>query len=102
MPEVRPVTKANWNELIKLKVRPDQEHFVASNLYSIAESQFGYDEPDGAHWEMLAFGIYDDGVPVGFLMYAYNFLDARMQAFISRLMVDHQQQGQGYGRFGMK
>ncbi|HLF74624.1 MAG TPA: hypothetical protein VI524_09775 [Anaerolineales bacterium] len=48
MPEVRPVTKDNWNELIELKVREDQTHFVASNLYSIAESQFGYDEPDGA------------------------------------------------------
>jgi len=39
------VTKDNWRELIKLQVRIDQEHFVASNVKSIAESQFGYDDP---------------------------------------------------------
>jgi len=43
MPEIRPVTKENWKELIRLRVREDQTHFVASNLYWIAESQFGDD-----------------------------------------------------------
>ena len=102
MPEIRPVTKDNWRGLIKLKVRDDQKHFVASNLHSIAEAQFGYDEPDDGHWDMYPFGIYDDdGVPVGFLMFGYNFPNSKMQAFIIRLMVDEKQQGKGYGRFGM-
>ena len=102
MSEVRPVTKDNWRELIKLEVRDDQMHFVASNLHSIAEAQFGYDEPDDGHWDMYPFGIYDDdGVPVGFLMFGYNFPNSKMQAFIIRLMVDEKQQGKGYGRFGM-
>ncbi len=102
MPEIRPVTKDNWRELTKLKVREDQKHFVASNLHSIAESQFGYDDPDDGHWDMYPFGIYaDDGMPVGFLMYGYNFSAPNMQAFIIRLMVDDNQQGKGYGRFGM-
>ncbi|HSB01341.1 MAG TPA: GNAT family N-acetyltransferase [Anaerolineales bacterium] len=101
MPEVRPVTRNNWVELTKLKVREDQEHFVASNLYSIAEAQFGYDEADGSHWDMYPFGIYDNDMPVGFLMFAYNFSHPKTQAFIARLMVDENQQGKGYGRFGM-
>ena len=103
MPEVRPLTRDNWRELIKLQVREDQKHFVASNLYSIAEAQFGYDEPDGSgHWDIYPFGIYaDDGTPVGFLMYGYNFSYPKLQAFITRLMVDEKQQGKGYGRFGM-
>jgi diamine N-acetyltransferase len=102
MPEIRPVTKDNWRELAKLKVREDQNRFVASNLHSIAESQFGYDDPDDGHWDMYPFGIYaDDGLPVGFLMYGYNFSAPTMQAFIIRLMVDENQQGKGYGRFGM-
>ncbi len=46
MPEIRPVTKDNWRELIKLQVSEDQRRFVASNVHSIAESQFGYDEPE--------------------------------------------------------
>lgn len=102
MPEIRPVTKDNWRELTKLTVREDQKHFVASNLFSIAEAQFGFDDPEDGHWDMFPFGIYrDDGAPVGFLMYGYNFAAPRMQAFIIRLMVDENQQGKGYGRFGM-
>ncbi len=103
MPEIRPVTKDNWRELSKLKVREDQIHFVASNVQSIAEAQFGYDDPDDGHWQMHPFGIYDDddGTPVGFLMYGYNFAAPKMQAFIIRLMVDEKYQGKGYGRFGM-
>jgi len=100
MPEIRPVTKDNWKEFIRLKVREDQTHFVASNLYSIAESQFGDD--DEGHWDLHPFGIYDGNTPVGFLMYGYDFEHPKQQAFIFRLMVDDQFQGKGYGRFGMK
>lgn len=99
---IQPVTKDNWRTLAKLKVREDQTHFVASNVYSIAESQFGFDEPDGGHWDMHPFGIYSDETPVGFLMYGYNFSHPRFQAFIIRLMVDEKQQGRGYGLFGME
>jgi diamine N-acetyltransferase len=102
MPEIRPVTKDNWKELIQLKIREDQKRFVASNLYSIAEAQFGFDDLDGSHWNASAWGIYaNDGAPVGFLMYGYNFPDSNVQAFIFRLMVDEKYQGMGYGRFGM-
>ena len=101
MPEIRPVTKDNWKELIRLKVREDQTYFVASNLYSIAEAQFG-DDYEG-HWDLYPFGIYDDeGMPVGFLMYGLNLDHPKQQAFIQRLMVDDKYQGKGYGRFGMQ
>lgn len=101
MPEIRPVTKENWKELVRLKVREDQTHFVASNLYSIAEAQFG-DDYEG-HWDLYPCGIYSDvGAPVGFLMYGFNFDHPKQQAFIIRLMVDEKHQGKGYGRFGMQ
>ncbi len=100
MPEIRPVTKDNWRELIKLQVREDQKHFVASNLYSIAQAQFG-DEYEG-HWNLHPFGIYDGSVSVGFLMYGLNFEHPKQQAFIQRLMVDEKFQGKGYGKFGME
>ena len=101
MLEVRPVTKENWKELIALKVRDDQKHFVASNLYSIAEAQFGEHIPGEGHWDMMPFGIYDEDKPVGFLMISYNYDFARFQGFILRLMVDEKFQGKGYGKFGM-
>src|SRR6185369_3354465 len=98
--ELRPVTAKNWKELIKLTVRDDQKHFVASNAYSMVQVQFG-DEYAG-HWDLFAFGIYDGETPVGFLMYGFNFGYSKHQAFIQRLMVDENFQGKGYGRFGME
>jgi len=100
--DIRPVTKDNWRELIKLKVRDDQKNFVVTNEHSIAESQFGYDDPEYGHWDMYPFGIYDNQLPVGFLMYGFNFSQPNSQAFIIRLMVDESQQGKGYGRSAMK
>lgn len=99
MAEVRPVTIDNWQELIDIKVREDQQYFVASNLYSIAQSKFG-DKHEG-HWDLFPFGIYDGDAPVGFFMYALNFKHPTHQSYIQRLMVDENFQGKGYGRFGM-
>ena len=98
--ELRPVTAENWNALIKLKLRDGQNHFVASNLYSIAESQFGYE--DEGHWNFYPFGAYVNGEPIGFVMYSFNFGHSRFQAFIMRLMVDEKHQGKGHGREIMK
>ena len=100
---IQPVTKENWRPLARLKVREDQNHFVAPNVYSILESHYGYNEPDGSgHWDMYPFGIYDDELPVGFFMYGYNFSNRDFEAFIIRLMVDENYQGKGYGKFGMQ
>lgn len=99
---IQPVTKENWRPLVKLQVRTDQTHFVASNVYSIAESHYGFDDPSGGHWDMFPYGIYDDETPVGFMMYGFNFSNREYEAFIIRLMVDENHQGKGYGRFGMQ
>jgi diamine N-acetyltransferase len=98
--ELRPVTYDNWKALINLKVREDQKGYVASNLYSIAEMQFGFE--DEGHWDAYAFGAYDGETPVGFLMYCYNFNHSRFQAFVMRLMIDENFQGRGFGREIMK
>ncbi|MBK8821945.1 MAG: GNAT family N-acetyltransferase [Anaerolineales bacterium] len=98
--ELRPVTAENWEALIKLQVREDQRGFVASNVYSIAEAQFGFE--DEGHWDFYPFGVYADGEPVGFLMYCLNFAHSRFQGFVIRLMVDERFQGKGYGRAAME
>ena len=97
--ELCPVTIENWDTLTELKIREDQRGFVASNVYSIAESQFGF-EYEG-HWDTHSFGVYADREPVGFLMYCLNFAHSRFQGFVLRLMVDEHFQGQGYGRAAM-
>jgi diamine N-acetyltransferase len=93
---LQPVTARNWRVLIKLKVREDQSQFVASNLYSIAEAQFGFE--DEGQWVFHPFGVYAGDEPVGFVMYCLNPNHSRFQGFIMRLMVDERFQGKGYGR----
>jgi len=102
VPEVRPVTIDNWREISKLKVRDDQANFVASNLQSIAEAQFGFkDKPGLGHWDATSFGIYEDGLPVGYFMMARNDRNPKMQGYVVRLMVAQEFQGRGLGRFAM-
>ena len=98
--ELRPVTVENWNSLIKLKVREDQKNFVASNLYSIAEAQFGFDEE--GHWTLFPFGLYREEEPVGFAMTGLNYAHSGFQGLILRLMVDEKFQRKGYGRAAME
>ena len=100
---LQPVTADNWRVLIKLKVREDQDGFVAPNLYSIAEAQFGFEGfEDEGHWDFHSFGAYVGDEPVGFVMYCLNPKYSRFQAFVMRLMVDEKFQERGYGRETMQ
>ena len=89
---LRPVTPENFNEVARMQVRNDQKHFVASNLYSLAEAH--------VFPERYPLAIYADEIPVGFLMYCY--WEERQQYWIFRLLVDEKYQGHGYGRAAMR
>ena len=92
---LRDVTKENWQACIKLTLAPEQEHFVASNTYSLAESKFMptfvpqaiYTNTDGA----------DDDTMVGFVMYGLYPDGAAPYGQRFRLMIDRAHQGLGYG-----
>mgnify|MGYP001585077778 CR=1 FL=1 len=88
MVSLKQITKDNWETCVKLQVGKDQEGFVASNLYSLAEVQFLDD--------VQAFGIYQDETMVGFAMFGVAPEDGHY--WIYRLMVDVQHQHKGYGR----
>lgn len=87
----RPVTKSNWAECGKLRVHPEQEGFVASNLFSLVEVHF--------YPELVPQVIYDGDQMVGFLLYGYD--QKEDSYWVARLMIDHKQQGKGYGRAAM-
>ncbi|MDF2717187.1 MAG: spermidine acetyltransferase [Paenibacillus sp.] len=53
------ITKRNWEDCVRLQVRNGQEHFVASNVYSIVQSKY---EPD-----KVPLAIYHEQTMVGFL-----------------------------------
>jgi diamine N-acetyltransferase len=86
-----PITKSNWEIAAKLEVREDQTRFVASNVWTIAETRW-------YPWTELR-GIYDDGEMVGFLAYGRDPADGEF--WLYRLMVDRNVQGRGFGRAGL-
>lgn len=89
---LREVTKDNLGQILRLKVKPDQEQFVANNAISIAQ----------AHFEEKAWfrAIYADETPVGFVML---YIDpASSEYFLWRFMVDGRYQGMRFGDRAMK
>lgn len=86
---LREVTKETVRAILRLKVAPEQEQFVASNAVSIAQAYFDR--------EIAWFrAIYADEVPVGFVMLSDD--PAKPEYFLWRFMIDARYQGHGYGR----
>ena len=89
---LREITPDNWREIIALKVREDQRHFVESNVGSLAEAK--------VFPEHVPLAVYADEKPVGFVMYTY--VDERKEHWIFRLMLADGEQNKGYGREAMR
>jgi diamine N-acetyltransferase len=92
MIRLQPIDKDNWTECIKLKAKPEQEGFIASNLYSIAQFQFLE--------QFEAMAIYDEQTMVGFALYGLDSDDGNY--WIYRLMIDGNFQGKGYGKAALR
>lgn len=88
--ELREVTKDNWLECVGLETKTDQQRFVSSNLFSLAQSKF---EPS-----RVPCAIYNQRNDlVGFTL--YNDTPLKDGSYrLSRLMIDKNYQGRGYGR----
>jgi diamine N-acetyltransferase len=86
--ELRATDFHNLDAVDALEVRPEQRHLVAENAYSIAQANL---DP---HGDCRA--AYHDDVPVGFV-YTRTLNEGRL-LYICRFMVDHRQQGRGFGR----
>lgn len=82
-----PVTLANWQAVIALRLTAAQAGQLASNLYSLAEA---YVEPRCQPRAIVA-----GRTVIGFLMYEY--LPAERSFNIARFMIDRAWQGYGYG-----
>jgi len=85
--EFKPITTENYIVCIDLKVAPEQDDFVAPNMYSLAQAAY---EP-----ELYPLGIYKDGVMVGFFLYDFDYDTIGWS--MSRFMIDYNYQNQGIG-----
>ena len=90
----RAITEENFDVIIRMK-RPEDEHFVASNAYSLAQAWLYRDNND-----VYPFAIYSDEEPVGFMMLDED-LEERCLV-IWRIMFPPEQQGKGYGTEAIK
>ena len=85
----RAITEDNFDAIIRMK-RPDDEHFVASNAYSLAQAWLYRDNGD-----VYPFAIYEDDAPVGFMMLDED-MDERC-LIIWRIMFPEENRFKGYG-----
>jgi diamine N-acetyltransferase len=86
---LREISNETLRPILRLKVKSEQEKYVASNAVSIAQAYFHRDNA----WFRA---IYADEIPVGFLM-----LDDRPNEasyFLWRFMIDAKYQKFGYGK----
>jgi diamine N-acetyltransferase len=85
---LRDVTMRNVRQILKLKVAPDQQTFVADNATSLAEAHF---VPHARFW-----AIYADESPVGFMQIIDDA--EKPEYYLWRFMIDAAHQRHGYGR----
>lgn len=86
---LREITSETVRDILKLKVAPEQDQFVAPNAVSIAQAYF---EREVAWFR----AVYADETPVGFVMLEDNV--AKQEYSLWRFMIDARFQGHGYGR----
>jgi diamine N-acetyltransferase len=84
---LREITQENFFVCMHLSVRDDQP-FVASNAFSVAESKIF------PGW--ITNAIYYDEEMVGFMMYTMDYDENEL--YLCRFMVDQKYQGKGYGK----
>ena len=93
MVELRPITAANWEQAIALKVSPEQERFVPSVAISLAKA---YIRPDGVTYVPIGIYSVETGEMVGFYSYMYRPHNMRV-VYIGGFLIDKRFQRQGYG-----
>jgi diamine N-acetyltransferase len=93
---LREITDENRDAVRALRVRPDQERFVASVARSFEHAAT---TPQAEPWYRA---VYSGDEPVGFVMLSWNVPPGRPGIlgpyFLWRLLIDEHHQGRGFGR----
>jgi diamine N-acetyltransferase len=85
------INRNNLHPVLELSVFEEQNNFVASNCYSLAQAK--------AQPECVPLAIYSDDELVGFAMYCLDHEDN--EYWIYRIMIDKKHQRKGYGKLAM-
>lgn len=90
MIHLREVTKENFEEVIKLEIKESQFGMVESPLLSLAQAKVDS--------RLKPFGMYYNDTIVGFLLLELHRDRVPHYVYLSRILIDKQHQGKGYGR----
>ena len=96
--ELQELTARNWRQAARLEVKPEQQDFVAPNVWSMAEAHFGL--PGLPHLRLFPLAIAHGEEVVGFVM--YNAAPENDRFFIMRLMIGAAHQRRGLGRAALQ
>jgi len=93
MVRLEKVTEKTFFPVVRMKVSPEQEKFVAANVMSLAQAWLYYDFAK-------PFAILDDDTVVGFMMLDWN--EEERLVGIWRMMIGQEHQRKGYGRSALE
>ncbi len=93
MVELREITKENLEEVLELKIAKQQESFVSSTAYSLAQAWAYRDTA-------FPFTIYADSTMVGFVMLGYY--ECKHQYTLWKFLIDERFQNKGYGKAALQ
>ena len=104
MVTLQKITWDNWEECMSLDVAEEQDDFIASNRYSLAQSYVALlndEQPP------MTFAIYNNDTMVGFLMMGYSTAEESEygnEAYydLARFMIDKKFQNKGLGKQAME
>ncbi|MBK5360805.1 GNAT family N-acetyltransferase [Bacillus sp. TH44] len=96
--QLKIVTRENWEDALKLRVKENQIHLVPAVAVSLAKV---YIKPDGENVEYIPFAIYDGDLIVGFIMHAFVRESTDMY-WINGFIIDEKEQGKGYGKAALQ
>lgn len=80
-----PLDRYNWEHCLEVQMYPEQQAYMPSILFSLAQARFE---------DLVPYGVMHKGKMVGFLMYG-NFAGI---CWINRVVIDKDHQRQGIGR----
>lgn len=89
MVNFRRITEDNFDAIVRMK-RPEEERFVASNAYSLAQAWLYRDDGD-----VHPFAIYNDDEAVGFMLLEEDRDEDKL--WLWRIMFPPENEGKGYG-----
>ena len=86
------ITPENWRIFNALKVKKEQEQWVASNV-SILARAYAYREHNS-----VVYGIYNCETPIGIIMQRDYLESGKTYCVLDKFMIAGQFQGKGYGK----